>query len=316
MFKVIANILLAALAIGLTIFTGSRTLDLLQQWLPANQENMKYLGLAAFEGGLYFWAFYFVVGAKGAIQRGTAFMMIVISFIAVALATVADLMLVGAEDGKLPPINIDEKQAIVVFVGIVITLNVAAFLAAKLTHPDKLKEMAVQDAEDHIHAVNLAMIRAAAPNVAAHAAPIMTDRWVSETWGRMLPGTTRPVLELGPGREDENVITSEVQEIIAEQDKPKVVAGKGGVIKRFARMFSSPADKVEPAMLQQTASVPAASPVVAAPTITPSSLTFTPTAPRPFIPPVSPVAARRSLRRQRTANRRKSSNGGTGTATS
>jgi hypothetical protein len=193
MWKFIANLLLAALAIGLTFFTASRTLDLLAQWLPANQQIMQWLGLAAFEGGLYFWAFYFVTAAKGAAQRGIAGIMVVACFVSVAVATVADLLLVGAESGKLPSIPADQKQAIVVFVGVVIVLNVAAFLGAKLTHPDKLKEMAVQDAEDQIGAMELRLIRKIAPSVAMQMAPIKAEQWVNDTWAQMLPGTGRPV---------------------------------------------------------------------------------------------------------------------------
>lgn len=189
MWKFLANLLLAGLAIGLTFFTGSRTLDLLAQWLPANQQIMQYLGLAAFEGGLYFWALFFVTAAKGAAQRGIAVGMIVVCFIAVATATVADLLLVGSESGKLPSIQGEQKQAIVVFVGIVIVLNVAAFLGAKLSHPDKLKEIAIQDAEDHISDMELKLIRRLAPGVATQMAPLKAEQWVNETWERMFPGS-------------------------------------------------------------------------------------------------------------------------------
>lgn len=188
MWKILANMLLGALAIGLTFFTASRTLDLLAQWLPVNQQIMQYLGLAAFEGGLYFWAFYFVVAAKGQIQRALAFLMVVICFVSVAVATVTDLLLVGAQDGRLPAIPATQQQALVIFVGLVIVANVAAFLGAKLTHPDKLREMAVQDANDQIIAMELEMIRRMAPTVAMQMAPVKVDQWVNETWESMLPG--------------------------------------------------------------------------------------------------------------------------------
>src|SRR5690242_16505352 len=77
MGKFISNLFLGALAIGLSIFTGSRTLDLLAWALPANQVIYQWLGLAAFEGGMYFWSFYFVYGAKGTPQRSISVVMAV-----------------------------------------------------------------------------------------------------------------------------------------------------------------------------------------------------------------------------------------------
>ncbi len=310
MFKVIANILLAGLAIALTIFTAARTLHLLSEWLPVDQETYKWLGLAAFEGGLYFWAFYFVVGGKGAIQRGVAFMMIVVCFVSVAVATVVDLVLVGAQDGKLPPIPMEQKQAIVIFVGVVIVLNVAAFLAAKLTHPDKLKEMAMQDAEDHIHAVNIAMIRQAAPSVASQAAPIMTDRWVADTWARMVPNAARPAdgtvygsvsyqqtaqlpasspaPQLPAPRPSQRPDRVVVPESVAADDKP-------GIVDQIKQLFAGLGKKDS-----EDGSAGAAVPVVPAPAPTPmAAAASVPVAAAPGSGSRGSVTDRRKQRRDR-----------------
>jgi hypothetical protein len=193
LFKFISNVLLGALAIALTIFTASRTLDLLGQWLPAGQDIYKWLALAAFEGGFYFWALYLSTSAKGAAQRGIALMALFVSFVGIAVATIMDLVMTGAKEGKLPDIPMESRQALVIMIGIVIVLHVAAFMAAKLTGPDKLKEWAYQDAEDYIESENLAMVRRATPRLAAQAAPLMTEKWVGETWNKMLPNAARPL---------------------------------------------------------------------------------------------------------------------------
>src|SRR5579885_2502571 len=87
MGKFISNLFLGALAIGLSLFTASRTLDLLGWALPAGQVIYQWLGLAAFEGGMYFWSFYFISGAKGTPQRSISLCMAVFSVIAVCVAT-------------------------------------------------------------------------------------------------------------------------------------------------------------------------------------------------------------------------------------
>lgn len=246
MWKILANMLLGALAIGLMFFTASRTLDLLAQWLPVNQQIMQYLGLAAFEGGLYFWAFYFVVAAKGQIQRALAFLMIVICFVSVAVATVTDLLLVGAQDGRLPAIPATQQQALVIFVGLVIVANVAAFLAAKLSHPDKLREMAVQDANDQIIAMELEMIRRMAPTVAMQMAPVKVDQWVNETWESMLPGA-RP--RQAPQQiEAQAVEALPVTPVSLAQTAPQLANSKPGILSKVAHvvagMWSEPKESV------------------------------------------------------------------------
>lgn len=194
MGKFTANLFLFVLAIALSIFTGARTIDLLNHWLPANQEIYKWLALAGFEGGFYFWAFYFSSGAEGAPQRALALIMVVIDFLGVAVATVTDLLLIGAADGQLPPIDKASQQALVVFIGLVLVLNVAAFLGCKLVSPAKLRQWAVQDADDQIVAAELAAIRREAPIVAVGMAPLKAKEWARQTWAQVLPGEEPPAL--------------------------------------------------------------------------------------------------------------------------
>jgi hypothetical protein len=186
--KVIANVLLGALTIALTIFTASRTLDLLSQWLPVNQAIYTWLGLAAFEGGFILWCLFFASAAKGSVQRGVSFLMILFCFLGIAVATISDLVLTGAKDGRLPAINANLQQAIVVFIGIVIVVNVGAFAAAKLISPEKLRQWARQDAQDKIFEEEHKAIRELAPYVAANMAPIQAQQWAQQMWGELLPG--------------------------------------------------------------------------------------------------------------------------------
>ena len=59
MAKSLTFILVALMALALMLFTASRTLDLLQLLLPANQSVFAYLGLVAFDGGLLGWSLFF-----------------------------------------------------------------------------------------------------------------------------------------------------------------------------------------------------------------------------------------------------------------
>lgn len=188
MGKFISSFFLWALAIVLSVFTASRTLDLLAWALPSGQEIYQWLGLASFEGSMWFWSFYFVHGAKGTYQRGIAIIMSVFSIVGVCIALVSDLLVDASQTGKLPKLPPEQSQAVIIFLGVVIALNVAAFIACKLLSIDNLRLMKEQDAEDVIHNAGLTAITSLAPAIAADAAPHLATEWANRTWQRLVPG--------------------------------------------------------------------------------------------------------------------------------
>ena len=200
MGKFISNVFLGALALGLSIFTASRTLDLLAWALPSNQTIYQWLGLAAFEGGMYFWAFFFVMGAKGTPQRSISVLMAVFSIIAVCVATIADLSLDAGQAGKGPALSPAMQQTMIVFLGVTISLNVAAFLACKLMSIENLRSIREGVAEDHIYSEGLRAIDGLTPQIAAEAAPYLAAEWSTRTWQRIVPGVQRQTQYVGPVR--------------------------------------------------------------------------------------------------------------------
>lgn len=188
MGKFTSVLFLGALALGLSFFTGSRTLDLLAWALPTNQEIYKWLGLAAFEGGMYFWSGYFVWGAKGIPQRSIAIIMAVLSIVAIAVCTIADMNIDAAQQGKVAQLDQTTSQTIIVFIGVIIVLNVAAFVACHLFSIENMRRMKEQDAEDMIYNAGLKAISAIAPGIAADAAPYLAEEWANRTWQKLVPG--------------------------------------------------------------------------------------------------------------------------------
>lgn len=253
MGKFISNLFLGAMALGLTIFTATRTLDLLSQWLPVNQQQiMQWLGLIAFEGGFYFWAFYFSMGAKGDAQRGIALVMTVVCFLGIAVATIMDLVLVGADTGKLPAISPNMKFTVVVFVGVIIVLNVAAFMAAKLFDVDRMKAAAEQSAEDMIHSAGLQAIHKIAPQIAMAAAPVVAEEWAQATWQKILPGSARSTqqfIEAPQPQLQRTVVTSVPQQ--------QQVRSGGGLFGKIGGFLGGKASNPTPVSLPQTSTVAA-----------------------------------------------------------
>jgi hypothetical protein len=196
--KFMSAIFLGALAIGLSIFTGSRTLDLLSWALPASQQVYQWLGLCAFEGGMMFWCFYFIKGAKGTPQRSISLLMGCFSIIAVGVATVADLNIDAAAQGKVAQLPPAAAQALIIFMGVVIVLNVAAYMACHLLSVENMRQMKEQEAEDKIYDAGLRAISALAPSIANEAAPHLAAEWANRTWDRIVPGVRHETRYLGP----------------------------------------------------------------------------------------------------------------------
>src|SRR5689334_10663333 len=135
------SLLIWLIAIGLLVFTGFRSLHLIQTTLPADAQILGFAGLAGLDLGLLAWTFYANGGARGN-QRTVALLMIVVNFAGVAAATLADtLLIVGAK----------ENQALISTVAswilpIIIIANVGAVIACHVMDPAQ----ALKDAERQV----------------------------------------------------------------------------------------------------------------------------------------------------------------------
>ncbi len=329
MGKFISNLFLGALALGLSIFTGSRTLDLLAWALPAGQVVYQWLGLAAFELGMYFWSFYFLHGAKGTPQRSISVIMAVFSIVAVAVATVADLSLDAGESGKIAPLSPSMQQAMIVFLGVVIALNVAAFLACKLLSVENLRAIKEGQAEDLIYDEGLRAVSAVAPSIAADAAPHLAADWSNRVWQKIVPGVQRTTQYIGPAPAAAPALPAPASvpavAPVPAPAQPAPVAPTGPVVpsqapkKRGPKVLSflgiGGKGQPAPAAFAQTGSLPAQpapAPAPAAPApVVPSQAPASAPAPRP--------AARSASRHHRPAHklhraRPQAQNGGAGAA--
>lgn len=194
MAKTATFIMILVMSLILLVFTASRTLDLLQTFLPGGQQQaFAYLGLVAFDGGLLGWSLFFTYGARGQYQRAIALIMIVVSLLAVGVSTIADLYLNASNKGLLASLNDGQRLSILLVVGLVIVLNITAFFLTHITEPERLRTMATESAKDLIHAETLKQIHAAAPIVASEVAPQLTREWVQATVREMIPNAAPPM---------------------------------------------------------------------------------------------------------------------------
>ncbi len=193
------SILIGLMELALLAFTASRTLDLLQQLLPQSQSIFAFLGLVAFDGGLVGWSLYFVYGARGSYQRAITLLMIVVSLVAIGISVIADLIISASDRGLVDAMPEQARLAVLVAVGVIVFVNVAAFFLAFITEPERLRQMAVESAKDKIHARSLALISEKAAQIAPDIAAQQAEAWVEDTYAQMgLKRRIAPLSERAP----------------------------------------------------------------------------------------------------------------------
>jgi hypothetical protein len=197
MLRAFTLLVVAIMALVLLLFTASRTYDLISQFLPPGQSIFAFLALVAFDGGLLGWSFFFAHGARGQWQRAIALLMVILSLVSVGVSSIADMYISSAAKGLVASLPEMARVAVLLFVGLVVFANVAAFFLVHITEPGQMKAMATEAARDQIEAATLREIMKRAPAAAANIAPELADSWVRDIYQQYLR-TQPPAKELPP----------------------------------------------------------------------------------------------------------------------
>ena len=199
----LATLIISLMALGLLIYTGSRTVDLISITLPLSQQALAYVALVAFDGGLIGWTWYYLKGAKGAWQRAISVAMIFVSLAGVIIAFMGDTLYQSAQRGTLTELPPGIVLTVIIGLGAVISTNIAAFIGIQITDPNTRKEQAAQEAQDEIEEAAIAQIRASSKMLATELAPRLGQAWVDEMRARYgaalpAPAPARPALPPQP----------------------------------------------------------------------------------------------------------------------
>lgn len=112
--------------------------------------------------------------------------MVILSLLAVGVSSIADMYISSAARGLVTNMPATARLAVLLFVGLVVFANVAAFFLVHITEPSQIKAMAQESARDIIEATTLKEIQKAAPAVAARIAPQLAEGWVQSMFQEYL----------------------------------------------------------------------------------------------------------------------------------
>ena len=195
--KVIGLVIVNLIGGVLLIFTALRTLDLIQLTLPLESQNLGYLALVAFDGGLVGWTVYHIWAARGGWQRGISLGMIGVSLVGVFIAFGTDTQYQAAARGTVASIDPDLISAAIWGMTGIIAANIAAIVTTHLKDPDVQRMQAEEEARDKITDAALKQIASNAETLAAELAPRLGSQWISEMRAQFASGLPAGVASNG-----------------------------------------------------------------------------------------------------------------------
>lgn len=180
----LGTILVNLLGFALLIYTGSRTVDFIGLTLPADQQALAFVGLAAFDLGLVGWAVFYLRGARGPWQRSIALIMVAVSLAGVIMAFAGDTLVRAGQRGTLAAADPSLTLTVVYGMAAVIAANITALIAVHITDPDARRQAAERDAQDTIEDETTTAIAGHAAGLAGELAPQRAQAWLADMRAR------------------------------------------------------------------------------------------------------------------------------------
>jgi hypothetical protein len=179
--KFIANLGLYGLAAGLLAYAASRTLDFVQNTMPADRAVWGYLFLLSTGGGALIWLMVYLSKAEGAKQRGLAFVMGIIDLAGELVMVYADTVRVSSEKGLLSMTQTELSTFITASVAIV-GANIAAVYAFHLFDPKAERDSQARDLVDDVTEATMKALNTpeAKQEMIGQLSPVLRDAVISD----------------------------------------------------------------------------------------------------------------------------------------
>lgn len=172
------------LCLALLVFTSFRTVHFLGETLPADQQVIKYLGLAAFDGGILIWLFVGRYHAKGW-QRAIAFIMVFVCMAGVCVCTWADTFMVSSQNGLVRLPEGIEETALYGVLGVIL-FNVVMVVIYDMASPEHIRQWKTETAHDKIEEQTLRQIDQGSVLIAPDIAQQLARQWQAETYQNLM----------------------------------------------------------------------------------------------------------------------------------
>jgi len=183
-WKGVATLLFYVISGALLAYAASRSLDFITATLPADQQMIGYLGLAATSGGMIAWLLVFLYKAEGLGQKITAGVMVVVDMIGEFALFSFDSLYRTGQAGMTAALSPDEIRLVVIALSGLIAINILATVAFHLLDPENLRRMRESFVRDELEQNAFKEIEKRGEELARTMAPIIAKQWADDFEGR------------------------------------------------------------------------------------------------------------------------------------
>lgn len=187
---------------GMLFFTASRTVSFIQATLPQESHFTGYFALAAFDVGIIAWAVVFQHVAKGSNQKAIALTMVIVSFLGLAAAFLADTWIESAKNRIAGKADENMVSAAIWVTSIIVLAHVAAGVAFHLFDPKLKKERDDEKwqamVEDEARKIEQRDIKV----LAAKLAPLLSQHTTNQLNARYMSTIQEPQVLPAPPKKD------------------------------------------------------------------------------------------------------------------
>ncbi len=230
--KFIGKLLFYAMAIALSVYAASRTLDFVSGTLPADKQMIGYLALFATTGGALAWLMVFLNNSEGIGQKGIALLMVVVDLVGEFAIFTVETIRGASQSGMVTTINPEQVQTTIIGMSALIAANILAIFAYHILDVENMEALELSLADAVVKSEILKAKKAKAKSLAKTIADAEADKFGEEqiALDRSNPETESELLDTVKKLFGKNAkVTPEKQEYEASTKKVNLVhASKQG----------------------------------------------------------------------------------------
>lgn len=179
-WKGISKVLFYTISLALLVYAAARSLEFITATLPADQQIVGYLALAATSGGAVAWLMIFMYSAQGTGQKVIAGLMTGIDLLGEFALFTFETLRSSGQAGMIEALAPEEVQMVILGLSALIAVNILATFAYHLVDPETSRDMREAAVKDDLENKALKLIEKQGEQLAGDLAPQLASQWAAD----------------------------------------------------------------------------------------------------------------------------------------
>lgn len=179
-WKGISKVLFYAISLALLVYAAARSLEFVTATLPADQQIVGYLALAATSGGAVAWLLVFMYSAQGTGQKVISGLMTGIDLLGEFALFTFETLRSSGQAGMIEALAPEEVQMVILGLSALIAVNILATFAYHIVDPEHARDMREAAVKDDLENKALTLIEKRGSELASDLAPKLAEQWTAD----------------------------------------------------------------------------------------------------------------------------------------